>query len=471
MDEVTNFTQTISILNMAPYWANEALRQFNNNPYKYTKNDVVMFLKDPLRHEKELRQLHQYLFYASTHYKRLIYYFANILTFDYIVLPYEVDLDNIDIKKFKNNFYDVLKYLEKFSIKDEFLRVMRVILGEDVGYYYLRESSDFVTLQRLPSDRCKLITKTPIGYQYAFDLNYFNVLGVDINSYPEELQEAFKKYQDGKTDNWYIPSIEKAVAFKFEDNGTTIPTFIGLFIDLIELFEYKDILKDQSILSASQLLVQRIPMHNDKLVLDYDTSMKFHKTLRDSLPNNVKVVTTPMEVEAFTVNRESALENIVDFAMNNLFKTAGVSQLLFGEKQSSSAGLMQSIIVDVGFVSHCYRQFERWINYQLSKLSGRYKFKLVFPDITIFNRNEKMDKYLKGAEFGYSKFLVASAMGLTPQQFLGTVILDTVFELSDKLIPLQSSHTQTNRGKKEKPIEDLSEAGVKTRDLKSNNEV
>ena len=52
-------------------------RDLNNNPksqtfYKYTKDNIVEYLKDPQKNEKQLRNAVIYMYGASSHFRRLL---------------------------------------------------------------------------------------------------------------------------------------------------------------------------------------------------------------------------------------------------------------------------------------------------------------------------------------------------------------------------------------------------------------
>ena len=65
-------------------------RDLNNNPksktfYKYTKDQIVEYLKDPQRNEKYLRNAIIYMYGASSHFRRIIQYFVGLNDFDYTI--------------------------------------------------------------------------------------------------------------------------------------------------------------------------------------------------------------------------------------------------------------------------------------------------------------------------------------------------------------------------------------------------
>jgi hypothetical protein len=178
-----------------------------------------------------------------------------------------------------------------------------------------------------------------------------------------------------------------------------------------------------------------------------------------------------MEVSAVNFEKTQNQDKIIGFAESSFYKSAGISVLLFNSEAGGSIGLTHSIKTDEEFVLHLYRQFEKWITFQISKVTGKYKFKIFFPDITYFNKSEKFDEYLKAAQFGMPKSLVACSMGLTPNDFMSLTNWENEIDLISELRPLQSSHTSNGAdegGRPSKKVEDLKETGLKTRDTGGN---
>ena len=52
--------------------------------------------------------------------------------FAYIVVPYKLDVDNVDIEKFKKSYKKILDKLDTMNIKHEFLKIMTTIFREDI---------------------------------------------------------------------------------------------------------------------------------------------------------------------------------------------------------------------------------------------------------------------------------------------------------------------------------------------------
>ena len=472
-------TQTNLMQN--PYWMNALLRQMYGTPAEYTREQVLTYIKSPQTNEAALKKVHQYLMGVTMFYKRIILYFASILTFDYVIYPTNADEEDLKSDSFKRSYKKALRWLENFKVKEELSEIMKVIVGEDVGFYYIRENDDTIILQRMPTDYCKIVNKTELGYQYAFDLNYFNIQGTNFLDFPEEIIEAYNTKKDAlkiNAYNWVSLNPEKAFAFKFDETtAAVIPPLSGLFIDALEISEFKQLIKTRTALDALLLLVLKIPLKNDKdaansknpLLLTLDLVEKFHKLVKSNIPlDGVNVVSTPMEMTTVDMkNAGDSRSSIVGYAESNFYRSAGVSSLLFeSDKKVGSTGVSMSAKTDEAFVMHMYRQFERFINSQLKKVTGRFRFKILFPDITIFNWEEKLKLFLQTGQFGFPKMLIAASIGITPNQLENMINLENSMGLVEKLKPLMSSHTTSGDNDGGRPREkNVSDKGDEKRDL------
>jgi hypothetical protein len=304
-------------------------------------------------------------------------------------------------------------------------------------------------------------------------MNYFLLPSVNIDDYPSDFKVYFDEMQKGKTNTgtyYVILDPDKSVCFKFdENNATVVPPLLGLFLDVLEINEYKDLIKSRAVLDSYMLVHQKIPMRTDKdaksdsFLITLDNAAKFHANTKANTPEGVEVVTSPMDLSAIKIDRSQNKDSIVGLAEQNFYKSAGVSQMLFADSQNQ-VGIKYSVQTDESFVIHMYRQFERWINLQLDKISGKYKFRLRFPDITFYNQSDKQTTFKEAATLGIGKMMYGASLGLSPSELLDMAAYENAMELDTLFKPLQSSHTQTNEGGRPQSKEqDLSPSGAKTR--------
>lgn len=469
--EVLEFAYSMSKRNNPDYQLlHQIMKEKDTIRRKFKKKDVSMWLDNPANNEENLRNVHLFLLNQSMFYKRLINYFSTILTFDHILVPLGCNKTKFKSKRFKEDYYSALNFLETVNIKDQFTAIIKTLVGEGIGYYFLRETENDLVFQKMPSKHCKIVGKNNIGYEYAMDMSYFNNKESQLKNYPLEIKRAYERYKKSKNGSAKFQKFNNAVApvFKFdEDTVVAIPPFIALYYDIFDLFDFKDIIKNRMLLDNWKVLFQRIPMDTNKnanknankgsFKFDLKRATYFHNAVKKNLPKGVTVVTSPMEITGVNTERTQGKEGMLNYAENSFYNSAGVSNLLFNSEKTGSIGLKYSIQVDEMFVLGLYRQPERWINYKLKSKTKENKFKVIFPDLTRFNQEEKLDTYLKTAQFGFPKSLVACAMGVTPNEFKWLTDFENAMGLIEELKPLNSSHTATDKkgvGREKKGLND-----------------
>ena len=211
---------------------------------------------------------------------------------------------------------------------------------------------------------------------------------------------------------------------------------------------------------------------NDYLISG-DHVHAFHQNVSDNVPEQIGVATTPMKIDVIDFEKDRADKNRVSEATSQFFNESGVSHLLFNGEAGGSIGLNQSIKTDEAVAFSLLKQIERWVNRFVKKHSEiyqiAYKFRTVFPDVSIFNREKLIDSLLKNAQYGLPvKSQLNSILGNKPSGMTALTFLENeVLSLNEKLIPLSSSHTQTSEsptGRKKINEDELSDSGMNTRD-------
>ena len=464
-----------------PYLQNDLLKNINMNPHKFDRDKVEELLKNPKNNEQALRALSEYLENNIMHFKRLVFYYGCILTFDNYLEPTNADEEDMKTPGFKRSYKRAVNWIDNFNIKKTFTDVLRRIVAEEAIFYYVRESEAGITLQEMPSAWCKIVRKTDYGYQYSFNMLYFCQTGIDINDYAPEFKEYFVKYMDSAEYKNGIPFWKeldplKAPVFKFDENRAGIVSpLAGLFVDSVEIATFKELLKTKTKLDVWKILINKIPLMNDgktstknNFAIDATTAAQFNTLIQQAVPEGVKSITTPLEAEAIDFNQSENKNNIVGIGEDMFYSASGTSPILFGEKNATGIGIQSSIKTDEAFIRHVYFNFERFINAQLKQITGRYRFKIHLEG-TIFDQEERFERALKAASVGAPKTYLAVAMGKTLDEFLNMLHLENTVDIVDKMIPLQSAHTQSGDvGRPEKSTGKLTPSGEQTRDNGSN---
>jgi len=117
------FQKLMQFANLAKYIKRDlnSTQQVESTFHKnFKKSDVLLWMGNPRKHEKKLRDLSRFLYDSSAHYKRLCQYFSTMLTFDYVVEAYnqqEFKKDKKFIEDVQKKYMNTINYLEVMNIK------------------------------------------------------------------------------------------------------------------------------------------------------------------------------------------------------------------------------------------------------------------------------------------------------------------------------------------------------------------
>lgn len=417
----------------------------------YTRENVSTYLANPYRYHKELQKMSAYLYDNSAHYRRLINYFARIATLDHYIEPYGLDTSKtINEKTFKNNYLKAIDLVELMNIKYEFGKAMLSAwkLGTFYGYELYTKDSYFI--MELPYEYCQISGINDGVFTFSFDMSYFERNAEQLNLYPKELVSMYNKYKNGSAPKWQEVDPTRSVCIKINtESHYDIPPFAGVFADIFDIEDYKELRKMETIMGNYKFLVEKIPIRsssdkNNDFLVDLTTVSMFHNKTANLLPDEIGIFSTPFDVDTIEFTKDtSAVDNVAN-AERDFYSGTGTSQMLFNGTNSTQASLTKSINVDEGEVFFILRQIERVVDSKIkNEVKGSYKFRIKILDNTIFNRKENSDTLLKNAQYGIPvKTMLCASLGLTPSATVAMSYLENdVLKLTENFIPLQSSHT------------------------------
>lgn len=452
---------------------------------KFTKEDIIRYLKNPDTNEKNLRNASIYLYNASSHYKRLIQYFAKLSLLQYIVVPYKLNNAKINEKIFLIQYQKVLNVLENMNIKHEFIKVLTTVYREDAFFGYEYSTSDSYFIRKLNPDFCRLSSIEDGVYNFAFDLSFFDSRQDKLIEYGQEFIDKYYLYKGNpntklkgnSTLRWQELSSENTICIKSnEDFDYLLPPFTGIFESIYDIQDYKLLKKSKSENDNYKILDLVIPTNKDNgnFLIDEQLALKYYHMLEKVVPEGIGIALSPMPVNSFSFQSNSTADkDAVEEATSQMWSSAGVSSLIFNNTSAGSTGLTQSIRSDFDIASSLVRQIERWINRKLKNLDLTYKFKIQFLDTTRYNQEEMFDMYLKAGNSGLPvKNALASILGYSPSDTMSMAFLETnILHMRDDMFaePLLSSSTMSPDSEGGKPKQDtVSESGQKTRDTNGN---
>ncbi len=421
----------------------------------FKKADVIEWLTNPQRYEKKLRDLSRFLFNSSSHYRRLIDYFATMLTFDYVVdvynqTDYKVNKNLIDV--IQKKYIIILNLLETMNIKHEFSKLIYRAFIDDIVYGYIYSTKNSFFFDILDPDYCAISSIEDGVYNYSFSFNYFDSNPKDLERFAPEFKQKYEIYKkDRKNMRWQELDSKNTICIKISDTEYTIPPLAGIFEDVYSLYEYKDIQLSKSELENYLLLVAKIPYRKDdsenSFALSLDIAKEYFSLMSDSLPDQIGSVLSPFDsVESIKLNRSERELDGVSLAENSLYNSAGVPRLIFNSDKASGAALNKAIMSDESTVFRILRQFERWTNRKLKDENRKINFKVTFLDITRYNRDEIINTYKEASTLGLPvKRHYCASLGLSPSDVINSILLENdVMNITEKFVPLTSAYQNSN---------------------------
>ena len=440
----------------------------------YNKDRINAFLQNPAANEKNLRDAVIYIYGASSHFRRLIQYFASLSDLAYVVSPTKIDTSTAKPNSIKRNYRKVLNLLTSMDIKNQFAKVLTVCLREDVFYGTLWISADSVIIQQLPSDYCKIAVIEDNVPNVSFDFSYFDSNREYLDMYPVEFSTKYKLYQNSRNMRWQELDSPTSFAIKCNNDVLTyaIPPFAGLLREIYDIEDYKQLKLTKTELENYAILVMKLGINKDgEWEMDLKKAEQFWRNLEAVLPEEVGTILSPMAIEKISFEKSNTGDtDRVAEAEQNLYSAAGASSLLFNNAKAAASALLLSIKVDQAMTYGIVKSIESVLNRLIRAQSYGKNFKVTFLDCSPFNRKEVGDAYLKACQLGIpmvSYYCASQGLGQEEMDCMN-FLEDDVLGIKGRFIPLQSSSTQSatsqSAGRPQSDADDLTEIGEQTRD-------
>ena len=447
---------------------------------RFTKDNITKYIADPATYEYQLIEAVRYIYGASPHFRRLIQYFVSLSDLAYVISPFRIDPETVNMQRLKKNYRKTLDALSLMSVKTQFPRILTVCLREDVFYGTIWVAKDGITIQQLPSRYCKISSIEGNVFNVSFDFSYFDYYKDQLAFYPEEFRRKYEEYKKNRALRRYI-ELDCPNSFAVKCNCDipeyALPPFAGILREIFDLENYKALKMTKELIENYALLVMKLPIDDEgNYLIDYDTAKDFWLNLDSVMPEEVGSVLSPMPIDKISFDKSNTGDtDQVSNAEQSLFSAAGVSSQLFNNQKASANALLLSIKADQAITYNIVKSIQDVINRFIQAQSyGKY-FHVEFLDVSWVNRKEAGDSYLKACQYGIPMISYYCA-----SQGLGQAELDCMSYLETKVLklheifkPLQSSSTMSSSesnaatdegGAPEKEIGDLTDSGEQSRE-------
>ena len=509
--DTLEFAQSLGSLYPATYspiLINQRLRDMSLlNTSEITQEKAEKALANPKDNERELLAISENLEVTSTTYRRIIDYVSNLPSWDWTYAAMNIE----DVNEFKSPAYKkdlrvVRDFFYKFDHKKEFSTALKQMLREEVFFCSFRNEGDRWLLQQLPSDRCMITGKWDYGTLFSFDYTFFLQGGVPIDGFAPAFKTGFQNlFGDSGNIIDYIPMRnvdtrdknvyaywgdmspeDGAWAWKMQpEKNFRASYFSGMFPDLALQPTIRNLQKSNYLSDAVKLIMGEVGTLNkdakgssvrDAFNISPELAAKFMQLVKSAINNSaVSVASAPlgnMKTFQFEGNNE-----LYESYMTNLLGLSGVnSNLLFssGTKANQSETFL-SADIDQHIVENIYPMFENFLEYQINKLTKKYKFKITLEGTRFYiDRERRLDRQTALLDKGIVNFpKLCSALGVNPFEFQTQLDETRINGWVDNLTPIISSFQQSGAsssgtGRPRKSDSDIGEAGSETRSAGSN---
>lgn len=441
----------------------------------YSKDDIVKYLSNPYRYEKQLRKAVLYIYGASPHFRRLIQYFVGLSDLAYVVEPYKVDPGKASKRIINNNYRKVLALLSSMAIKTQLPKILTVCFREDVFYGYFWLGQDNVTIQQLPSDYCAISSIENNVFNITFNFGYFDAHPELLEYYPKEFEQKYNLYKKKRFEPWL--ELDAPYAFCVKANSDildyAIPPFAGVLREIYDLEDYRNLKLTKTALENYAMVAMTLPMNDEgEWLLDYNKAKEFWQNLDSVLPEEVGSVLTPMNLYKVDFEKSNTGDtDTIAEAEQNLFTAAGVSSLLFNNDKASANALLLAIKNDQAMTYGIVKSIGDVINRLIQAQPYGKNFRIEFLNVSPYNSKEAGDAYLKAASYGLPTISAYAA-----SQGIGQAELDSMSYLETEVLGLQnmfkplvsstqmSSDSDGEAGAPAKDIGELTDSGEQDRE-------
>jgi hypothetical protein len=439
----------------------------------FTKDQITTMLKNPYLNYKKLQMVSDYLLANNSNYENIVDYFANIMTFDYIIYPTDL---NVKKASLKNRLKNSAKTISKITLESVFPHIMKQAILYGESYWYDLSDGENTIIEEIPRDIC-ILSHIDDDNLWRYYVDLALIKSTNLYELPEELIRAYKKWIEngspkGKRkeegfehlpESYYEVSNKGfSVFIHMNKKAHDYPLLAHMFIDLTTLGEDKSYFNDFTKEDAVKTVHQEVPVDKESglPIMDYEVIEAYHNSAKEAVGKNISVMTSPFKVQGITLdnNKQSSI-NLVDHGLKVVQANSGISETIFNANTTN--GLGYSTKADAARMYPLLYFFTNYINFKIKS----QKFAVKFLKINIFNQEEMHEQYRTDLLSGGSRQLFMCSLGIDLYSYLNTLEMEDKLGFDDMLVAKvngsQIGESSDNKnGRPEKKEEDKSDSTV-----------
>ena len=421
---------------------------------------VRTLLVKSLQNKDDAVKLSKEIFATNPIYANVINYLSNMYMWRYKVTPHKTfKKSKAQLRKklvgddFELIYDEMLEAVDGLSIETKFPALLSMLFIEGAVFFTTFRDEESITLDTLilPNKYCRKIAETQYGTAIIeFNYSYFNDLGLSeqelteyLKSFPKDFAKGYKKYKANSNEQWQQldPHFSSGVLL----NENEIPTYLYILGGILDYEKYQDNELERNENLLKYIVVQTMPIYQDKLVFEMDEVDALHKSLKNKIEKSDKVnlMTTFGDTKVLKVSENDTVANeVLSKAFKAIFNNAGFNSSIFTAE--SVEALKMSLIRDKGMV---WRYVNAFLNFYSIAINNWFDFKGYEADIAIlpispYTYADDIKIYKDNATLGVGKLDYIIASGIKQRSIQDNFTLEKFLKLDD-ITPMQTSYTQT----------------------------
>lgn len=450
----------------------------------FDKEKLRSYLQNIGSNEKNLRALSWYLLYRSHIYYRIMCYFSQMFCLDCrsIIPKYDLTKNNTPDKVLKS-YQKTLDAVGAMRLQQEFYPIIFTCFVQDIYYGVYLHDQTGVFHMPLPADYCKISGKFMTGdFSFVFDASWLRNRQELIEYLPEIFEEAWKEYErTGEKWQTLPPEMQVCIKFRAEDYELIVPPFTGIFNSIINLADLEDIQAAGDEASVYKMLWYELEtIAGSKTVddwkIDPNLALPYFDKFTDNVPPYIATAIIPGQIHEINFDNDNATDTTkVAKATEQVLNTAGGAEVLNGATINNTYAFKMAAIANTEFaISPLLPQIQSWVMRMLG-YENADECRVRFMPISVYTKADYRDQLLSSGQYGLpTKLAINTLNGFNEKDTLAmNYVEEELLQLSEKLVPLNSSYTSSNNNEytseigqgrpKVDDVGDLTDSGERSR--------
>ena len=416
-------------------------------------------LRDPAKNSYNVAMLSKSMTQVNGMYKQIVNYLSTSLTYDHLIYPMFQNpmVDAGDAPTIQESFAQTAIYVDKLNPKYNLPIFTEKLFINGVTYQYKLEDSKGIAYQDMPANLCRVAYLEEGVFRYQMDVTKLSDTSVLL--YPKEIQTAYNSYKAGNTDalveGKYYQVSDKGMAFTIDPDvlvqaGQANPPLGSVLVDAIKVESAKDSMLSTDALDNTKIVHSTVPIDDKgRPTMELPVVQEYHNALKRSLPAGAVAITNPFETKSVPLSGTGKNEKfgLLDKSIEQLYKSAGVSQQLFAVENNSANALERSLQVDTQWLYGVLLPlFANYYNYELKKIGkkGNIQWKIKFLNVSHFDRADVVATAKDQLANGGSRLEYLAYCGMTPLEVANMLVFEQqVLGIDNLMVVKATSHTMS----------------------------